>query len=88
MNILLALFYVIITIVGIVIGHQVRIRNYFHRELLNNIISNKISSKSNSKIDSKSPQNPSWNSKLESQIPIPSWNSKLESQTQCWNPTR
>ena len=38
MNILLALFYVIITIVGIVIGHQVRIRNYFHRELLNNII--------------------------------------------------
>ena len=38
MNILLALFYVIITIVGFILGHQIRIRNYFHHGLLNNII--------------------------------------------------
>lgn len=38
MNILLALFYAIITIVGFILGHQIRIRNYFHHGLLNNII--------------------------------------------------
>lgn len=42
MNILLALFYAIITIVGFILGfilgHQIRIRNYFHHGVLNNII--------------------------------------------------
>ena len=38
MDIIIALMYAIIIIIGFVLGYQLRIRSYFHRGLLNNII--------------------------------------------------